>query len=89
MTTKRESPYHRMQRYFREWAQDVVYARRKTMFLYKKSSLDTGWSLSQIYERTIAANQLGYEVIVQADNDGLHFKYIEKRPTEIPWDARR
>lgn len=67
-----------------EFAYRVVYPKVKPMFFFPKKRLNEAWSLAEVYERTSAANQLGYDVYLSADEDGLRFKYVEKRPERIP-----
>ena len=56
------------------------------MFLYPKNRLKEGWSLTDVYERTTAAQELGWTVILRADADGLHVDYAQKLPTQRPWN---
>jgi hypothetical protein len=62
----------------------IITRKQISMFLYPKAKLNIAWSLSDLYERTITAQSLGWEVKIHADEDGLHTTYIEKLPTHRP-----
>jgi len=65
---------------------DKVFTRKKrTMFLYPLMDLKGGWSLDDVYQRTLAAQELGWCVTVHADAAGLRFDYEEKLPAR-PWN---
>lgn len=59
---------------------------RKTrgMFSYPKKDLRGSWSLDDVYQRTMAAQALGWNVVLRADDDGLHVDYAEKLPSTRP-----
>ena len=44
---------------------------------------DRGWKLLDLYERTKAAEQLGYDVQIVAGDDGLSVYYKKKVP-DVP-----
>jgi hypothetical protein len=57
------------------------------MFMVSKRDIlarDKTYSLRDIYERTAAANTLGYDVIVRVDDDGDLIIEYRQRPT-VPW----
>jgi len=54
------------------------------MFLYPKNRLKEAWILTDVYERTMAAQELGWNVVLRADADGLHVDYAKKLPTQRP-----
>lgn len=86
MKAKPITPYQRLMDDFREYARKVNYPKRVAMFLLPKDKLSQAWKLEDVWERTKAAEQLGYDVTVRADDDGLHFGYVCKRP-DTPWNV--
>ena len=84
--TKPITPYQRLLDDFREYARKVNFPRRVEMFILPKEKMAQGWSMNDVWERTMAAGQLGYDVVAKADNDGLHFVYVSKRPDK-PWNV--
>lgn len=87
MSTKRKNPYQRLKEIGMEWANKIKYAHTKTMFYYPKSRLSEKWELRDLFERTAAAEQLGYEVVLEATDLGLEVKYRKKAP-DVPWEFR-
>lgn len=84
-TTKRVTPYERLLDDVKEFARSVVFATKRTMFLYPKATLkESAWNLEDLYERTKAADQLGYDVRLVAGDDGLKVQYV-KRPDYQRW----
>lgn len=57
------------------------------MFHYPIDKINVGWNLTDLYERTMAADQLGYDVIIKASSNGLEVKYVKKLP-EVPYRWR-
>lgn len=80
MTTQRKTPWQRMRERCTEFANATCFPRRSIMWRYERNALDKGWALSHLYERVAAAQQLGFEVYLTADEDGLSVRYQEKRP---------
>lgn len=85
MSTKRINPYQRLLGVARQYACDVKHCTRKTMFAIKKDDLSAGYSMRDVYERTKAADQLGYDVVVIA-GDELTFQY--RKRVDVPWELR-
>lgn len=83
---KRKNPYQRLLEDFQLFANSVKYPRRLSMFWFSRPDLIAGksWSLREVYERTQAANTLGYDVVIVADKDGLTIQY-RKRPDRPPY----
>jgi hypothetical protein len=81
MKEKPVTPYARLLEKVNDFASKVAYPRRVAMFWYAKAKLGDGWSLTDLYERTKAADQLGYDVVLLAKDDGLHVQYVQRRPT--------
>jgi hypothetical protein len=84
MATKRITPYARLLETARRFAFSVKYANTKSMFFYPTARLSEGWALREIHSRTMAADQIGYDVIVQAKDDGLHIKYRKRVVAPYP-----
>jgi len=80
MTTKRLNPYQYLLKQVREVITKIKYRETKNMFFYSYKNLGKAWSMTQIYERTKAAEQLGYDVQVKTTDKGLQFFYIKKMP---------
>lgn len=68
-----------------EFYNKVVNRRTIGMFTYPKEKLKLTWTLDDLYERTITAQTLGWDVIIKADNEGLHVNYIQRLPTSRPY----
>ena len=81
----RKNPYQMLLEEFRDWVVRVVHARRRQALWYTMATVNQNADFSRIWERTIAAQQIGYEVVVKASDDGLRFEYVEKRPNSMPW----
>lgn len=87
-TAKRISPYTRLKEEFEEWMRTIIYAHTVSMFYYPKEKIAQGWNLSDLKERTIAAEQLGYDVLLEWDQGkGLRVFY-RKKPASVPWSVR-
>lgn len=82
---KPKTPYQHLLERAREWAHSVNYGHRTTMWKYPKGKLGDGWSLTDLYERTRAADQLGYDVTLVAGDEGLCVVY-RKRPKTVPYE---
>lgn|GEM_PF-6513971 len=85
---KRFNPYTALKQTFTEYVNAVEFARRKNMWFYPKDKLSSAtWSLSDLWERTAAAEQLGYDVVLTASDKGLIVTYRKKHP-DRPWEVR-
>ena len=82
-----KNPYNRLLEVFKDYARKVEYRRKKLMWRYPVDKLDTGWSLVKLNERVLAAQQIGYEVILAADEQGL-FVYYQKKAPDMPYEVR-
>lgn len=89
MKPKPITPYQRLKDEAKEWAFSVVYPWRRQMWRYPKEKLNRegGWSLSDLWERVAAAEQLGHVVQLKATDEGLIVEYIRKAP-DAPWSFR-
>lgn len=84
---KKENPYLRLKRVALEWVVTVNFPHIKTMWNYPIKDLKTGWQLQDLYERTAAAKTLGYDVVLEANDDGLRVIY-RKKPASMPWELQ-
>ena len=83
---KQKNPYQRLLDEIMEWCQKVIYRHEVTMWVYPKNRLVEGWELHTLYERTKAAEQLGYDVILVATDEGLRVSYKKQIPfIPIEW----
>jgi hypothetical protein len=62
----------------------MLFRETKGLFFYPKEKLRDGFRIDDLYERTIAAQTLGWNVIMEADDKGLHFSYAKKLPGSRP-----
>lgn len=82
---KREGPYNRLVRIARQHLFNLAHRRRRDMFA--GLALGQTWNLDDVYERTKAADQLGWDVAVVAKDSKVFFQYVERGP-EAPWELR-
>lgn len=75
-----ENKYNQLYDTFYDFATDCCYRDKTDMGFFEKVNLGS-CNLTTIYERTIAARQLGHDVILEAKEDGLYIKYIKKMPS--------
>ena len=78
------NPYTRLQKVASEFATKVFTRRQVGMFTIPKEKLNDTYSMRETYERTHAAQQLGYIVELVADGQGLRIVYVERLP-QRPW----
>jgi len=78
------NPYERLKEKFREYVDTCEYRQATTMFELDKSG---SYSMQDVYERIIAAGQLGHEVVLFAKEGKIFIKYRKNLP-ERPWEAR-
>ena len=89
MTTKQKriSPYTRLLNQIQQFiADNIKYSHRKLMWRYTKKTLNSGWDLTQLWERVRAADQLGYDVKLVANDSGLEVIYVKKINIPYEWD---
>jgi len=85
MKTKPKTPYQRLMEQFCQWANECTHRGRVDMWRYPKDKLGERWTLGDLWERTAAAEQLGYDVQLSANKDGLLVQYVKKLPKR-PWN---
>lgn len=84
MREKPQNPYNRLKDRMAQRFLEIIYPRKKIMWNYPKNRLHEGWPLRDLWERTAAAKQIGYEVVLTAEEDGLRVTYVNARPDSIP-----
>lgn len=83
---KRKNPYQYLLDQIREFCDKLKYRHKIFMWRYPKWQLkDKQFNLMDLWERTSAAEQLGYDVILDATDDGIEVSYIKKVP-DIPFN---
>lgn len=81
------TPYARLLKEITEFCSELRFRHEATMCSVPKSRLGESFSLNDVWERTMAAEQLGYEVHLVADDSGLRFRYKKKGPM-VPYEWR-
>jgi len=85
---KRINPYTRLKEIGQRWMFNALNRRKFIMFTYKEKSIkEYGYDLYPVFERVKAAEQLGYQVIIETRGDELLIKYLEKLEP-MPWEFR-
>ena len=80
------NPYTRLLNRIKSFCFKLRTRRTVYMWNYPKNRLNEGWTLGDLYERAQAADQLGYDVIVETSpGSGITLKYVERLPA-IPLD---
>lgn len=87
MTEKRKTPYQHLLEAAREFYYSLPHGHKCHMFFWPKNRLRDGWTLHEVWERTQAADKLGFDVIVRADDDGLRMSYRKKLP-DAPYEFK-
>ena len=82
------NPYTRLLNEIKDFCFKLKTRKVRPAFFIKRNSLKTNtYTLEDVYQRARAADDIGYEMIVIADDDGLRFKYREKLPRiPIYWE---
>ena len=63
-----------------------VFNTRTEVFQYPKDSMSTSsWNLADLVERTRAAQQLGYRVVLTVNDRGLVVEYEKKMKTTLEY----
>ena len=71
-----------------KYAQDIYHIQntRTEMFYYPKDSMKTSaWNLADLVERTRAAQQLGYRVVLTVTDKGLVAEYEKQMKTTLEY----
>lgn len=88
MKAKQITPYQRLLDEIRQFVSKLKFGRKYSMFYWKKADLipQNSWRLDEVYQRTLAANKLGYEVVITADKQGMTFQYREIAKPAWNWE---
>lgn len=78
MKSKPITPYARLLARTKELVRAVKYPHRCVMWMYPKSRLNEGWALGDLMQRVLAADQLGYDVLLRNVDDGLCVEYVKR-----------
>lgn len=82
------TPYQRLLGEIRNFCFKLMHLEKREMWYYTRESLkNQTFHLGELCERTAAADQLGYEVILIAKEGELRVFYRKKLP-EIPYRWR-
>lgn len=84
MKQKRKNPYEMLLEEIKLFLNKIYYRKNIFMWRYPKESLSQGWNLEKLSWKVEAAEELGYEVLLQSDDDDLKVVYREKIP-DRPW----
>lgn len=64
---------------------DALSGRRKIlMWTYPKEKLGVNWNLQDLWDRTAAAQTLGWDVIIESSVEGIKVYYAAKLPSIRP-----
>jgi hypothetical protein len=80
------NPYMRLKLEAAAFARQVLYPTWRTMFVI--TATDHLWE--QVKQRTIAARQLGHDVVLSVTDDGKILLSYRKtiKDTDVPWEFR-
>lgn len=82
MTKKPINPYMTLLSDINAFCRKLKFAHRLVMWTYPKEKLGGDWNLKDLWDRTAAAEQLDYEVVLKATDNGLVVEY--RKIVEIP-----
>lgn len=73
----------------RAWVWRLKFLETVVMFYWPEDKLrsEKAWRLDDVYQRTLAARSLGYEVIIEADEKGMAMKYRKKAEVPYRWQT--
>ena len=81
MKVKPITPYQRLHEKFELFVFNVKYPRKVLVWRYDQKLINSHsvWAMSELQQRVIAANHLGYDVMLESNEYGLDVFY-RKRP---------
>lgn len=82
----KKNPYTVLMNRAKQFAFDIQYRHKKTMWLYPKARLSEGWPLTDLAERVQAAHQLDYDVQLEVSDGNLVVQYIKR--ISIPYEFK-
>lgn len=85
MKTTRKNPYTVLLEDIIAWGRKFRLRHTVSMFYWSIDGLrpDRAWRLDEVYQRALAAQTLGYEVIIEATDKGMTIKY--RKTVELPF----
>lgn len=88
MKTKRTNPYTSLLGQIKGFVAKLKYRHTVALFYWKAESLipTQAWRLDDVYQRTLAAQSLGYEVVIEADEKGMTMKCKKKISPPYCWE---
>lgn len=81
----RVTPYQRLLRRVQNFAVEVKYAHKRIMWVYPKNRMQERWCLADLNERVAAADQLGYDCVLIANNGDLVVQYRKRVDVPVDW----
>lgn len=75
---KTMTPYAKLKQDIKEFVNRLRLPQVVTMWCYPKNKLNSGWDLTDLYNRTHAANACGWDVILKATDDGIVVSYRQR-----------
>jgi len=81
------TPYQRLLGDAQNFANSVALRGKKQMWHYPANRLHEHWNLRDLAQRVAAADQLGYDVQIVNQEDGLYVYYVKKLPVR-PWSFK-
>ncbi len=81
---KRKNPYQMLLEEIIQFCRKLQFPHEREMFYYPKDKLPGNFRLDDLSERTKAADQLGYDVVLKAEDKGLIVYYRKKAP-DVPY----
>ncbi len=82
---KQKTPYDMLLEKIRDYVYKITYPMKKTMFFFGGDDLGKAYYLKDVYERTVAANTLGYDVILETKTDKKSLEILYRKRTEPNW----
>ena len=80
-----ETPYSRLLNKIKKFSEELKLAHTANMFAISKQDLGKSYGFQDIWERTMAAQQIGYEVVIKADLEGIHINYRKTVSVPTMW----
>lgn len=81
------NPYVRLLDDIKSFCNKLKFAHTRTQFFWRKDKLarSNGWDLLPVWERIQAAELLGYNAVLTAEDDGLRLKFVKKVDIPYSW----
>ena len=74
------TPYQRLLDDIRDYVGKIKYRHKRIMFVFKEVKKRQSYTLDDLYERVIAAEQLGYDAIIETRDGDVVVSYVKKLP---------